>query len=262
MFVFLSKLLPLFLYPLGLISLLLLGIGFWSWRQQLGLQWPALVALAILLVSANSWVSDALLRTLEYQYLPTEDLPQAPVIVVLGGGLYQATYPRQFPEVAEAGDRIIYGAQIYQEGKAPYIIATGGRIPWLGTVATSEAEDMALLLQRLGVPREAIIKEEKSLNTRQNAVFTQKILQQRGINTIILVTSGYHMPRAKRVFEKLGITVIPAATDFLSQPSGKNNFNLANVILSLMPDAKSLQMTTMALKEYLGLVIYKLQGWV
>jgi uncharacterized SAM-binding protein YcdF (DUF218 family) len=262
MFVFLSKLLPLFLYPLGLILLSLLGIIFWSWRQQLGLQWLALVALAILLVSANTWVSDALLRTLEYQYLPTEDLPKAPVIVVLGGGLYQATYPRQFPEVAEAGDRVIYGAQIYQEGKAPYIIATGGRIPWLGKVTTSEAEDMALLLQRLGVPREAIIKEEKSLNTRQNALFTQKILQQRGINTIILVTSGYHMPRAKRVFEKLGITVIPAATDFLSQPSGKNNFNLANVILSLMPDAKSLQMTTMALKEYLGLVIYKLQGWV
>ena len=126
MFVFLSKLLPLFLYPLGLILLSLLGIIFWSWRQQLGLQWLALVALAILLVSANTWVSDALLRTLEYQYLPTEDLPKAPVIVVLGGGLYQATSPRQIPEVGEAGDRVMYGGQLTREGKARYSIGPGG----------------------------------------------------------------------------------------------------------------------------------------
>ncbi len=136
MFVFFSKLLPLFFYPLGLIFLILAGMGFWSWRQQSSLQWPALAGLMILLISGNSWVSDALLRSLEYQYLPKENLPAAPAIVVLGGGLYQASYPRQFPEVAEAGDRPIYGAQLYGEGKAPYVIATGGRIPWLGKVET------------------------------------------------------------------------------------------------------------------------------
>jgi uncharacterized SAM-binding protein YcdF (DUF218 family) len=261
MFVFFSKLLPLFLYPLGLIFLILVGIGFWSWRQQSSLQWPALAGLMILLISGNSWVSDALLRSLEYQYSPKENLPTAPAIVVLGGGLYQASYPRQFPEVAEAGDRPIYAAQLYGEGKAPYVIATGGRIPWLGKVESSEAEDMGLLLQRLGVPEEAIIKEGKSLNTRENAVFTKEILDRRNIDTIILVTSGYHMPRAKRVFEKLGITVIPAATDFLSTSGARSDLNLANIILTLMPDAKSLDLTTMALKEYLGLVIYRIQGW-
>lgn len=261
MFVFLSKVLPLFVYPLGLIFLILTGICFWSWRQQSGLQWPALVALVILLVSGNSWVSDALLRSLEYQHLPPKNLPDALAIVVLGGGLYQASYPRQFPEVAEAGDRPIYGAQLYGEGKAPYIIATGGRIPWMGKVETSEATDMALLLQRLGVPAEAIIEEGKSLNTRENAVFTKEILDRRNINEIILVTSGYHMPRAKKVFEKLGIAVIPAPTDFLSSPMGSNNFNLANVLLKLIPDAKSMALTTMALKEYLGLVIYQIRGW-
>ncbi len=120
---------------------------------------------------------------------------------------------------------------------------------------------MGLLLQRLGVPEEAVIKEGKSLNTRENAVFTKEILDRRNIDTIILVTSGYHMPRAKRVFEKLGITVIPAATDFLSTSGASGNLNLANIILTLVPDAKSLDLTTMALKEYLGLLIYQIQGW-
>jgi uncharacterized SAM-binding protein YcdF (DUF218 family) len=261
MFVFLSKFLPLFLYPLGLILLILTGICFWGWRQQSGVQWPALAGVMILLISGNAWVSDALIQSLEYQCLPKENLPTAPAIVVLGGGLYQASYPRQFPEVAEAGDRPIYAAQLYGEGKAPYIIATGGRIPWLGKVETSEATDMALLLQRLGVPADRIIEEGKSLNTRENGVFTKEILDRRNIKEIILVTSGYHMPRAKRVFEKLGITVIPAPTDFLSTPTESNDFNLANVILKLVPNAQSLALTTMALKEYLGLLIYTIQGW-
>lgn len=264
MFVYLSKLLPLFFYPLGLIFLLLGGMSFWSWRQQSGLQWPALAGVVILLASGNTWVSSALLRSLEYQNLPGEELPTAAAIVVLGGGIYQATYPRPFPEVGEAGDRVIYGAQLYGQGKAPTIIATGGRIPWLnaGTkLAKSEAEDMGLLLQRLGVPASAIIEEGKSLNTRQNGVLTKAILDRQNIDEIILVTSGYHMPRAKKVFEKLGIRVIAAPTDFLSEAPGDRPFNLANLPLALMPDSKNLDLTTIALKEYLGLLIYRLQGW-
>ncbi|MEY2983847.1 MAG: hypothetical protein RLZZ568_464 [Cyanobacteriota bacterium] len=262
MFLFLSKLLPLFLYPLGLMMLLLIGIWFWTWRQRSPVQWPALVALIILLLSSNTWVSSFLIQRLEYQYLPPEEIPRAPAIVVLGGGLYPADHPRQFPEVAEAGDRSIYAAQLYQEGKAPLIVASGGRIPWWGTAKTSEAADMAQLMQRLGVPKAAIIAEGDSLNTRQNAVNTQAILASRQIDTIILVTSGYHMPRSKRIFEKLGFTVIPAATDFLSVSPDSMDLNPATITLGLMPEASSLAQTTLALKEYLGLVIYQIRDWV
>ena len=261
MFLFFSKLLPLFFYPLGLITLLLFGISFWAWRRRSPLQWPALVALLILLISSNSWVSTFLVRSLEYQNLPPDNLPTAPAIVVLGGGLYSAAYPRQFPEVAEAGDRPIYAAQLYSENKAPLIIASGGRIPWWGTEQGSEAADMAQLMERLGVPETAIIKEGDSLNTRQNAVNTKAILDRRQINTIILVTSGYHMPRSKRIFEKLGFTVIPAATDFLTGPPEGFPLNLATILLSLIPDANNLEQTTLVLKEYIGMAIYQLRGW-
>jgi len=260
-FLFLSKLLPLFLYPLGLITLLLIGTWFWSWRRRSPVQWPILTALLILLISSNGWVSNFLVQSLEYQNLPPDDLPTAPAIVVLGGALYPASYPRQFPEVAEAGDRPIYAAQLYQEGKAPLIIASGGRIPWWGTQYPSEAADMAQLMERLGVPDTAIIQEGESLNTRENAVNTKAILDRRQIDTVILVTSGYHMPRSKRIFEKLGFTVIPAATDFLSGSSDGIPLNLATVTLGLIPDAKKLDLTTLALKEYIGLIIYQLRGW-
>ena len=261
MFLFLSKLLPLFLYPLGLITLLLIGTWFWTWRRRSPVQWPVLMALLILLITSNTWISSYFIQQLEYQNLPPDNLPNASAIVVLGGALYPVAYPRQFPEVAEAGDRPIYAAQLYQEGKAPLIVASGGRIPWWGTEQGSEAADMAQLMQRLGVPKSAIIQEGESLNTRQNAVNTKAILDRRQIDTIILVTSGYHMPRSKRIFEKLGFTVIPAATDFLSSPPNAKTLNPATITLGLIPDAKSLDLTTLTLKEYIGLIIYQLRGW-
>ncbi|MFM1843160.1 MAG: hypothetical protein RLZZ490_1902 [Cyanobacteriota bacterium] len=241
--------------------ILLIGIWFWTWRQRSPVQWPVLVTLIILLLSSNPWVSAFLIQQLEYQYLPPDNLPNAPAIVVLGGGLYAESYPRQFPEVAEGGDRPIYAAQLYQEGKAPLIIASGGRIPWWGDEQGSEAADMAQLMERLGVPTTAIIEEGNSLNTRQNAINTKSILDNRKIDTIILVTSGYHMPRSKRIFEKLGFTVIPAATDFLSAPLNGMKLDLAAIVLGLMPDAISLEQTTLAIKEYIGLIIYQLRGW-
>jgi uncharacterized SAM-binding protein YcdF (DUF218 family) len=261
MFLFLSKLLPLFLYPLGLMMLLLTGIWFWTWRQRSPVQWPVLVTLIILLLSSNTWISSFLIQRLEYQNLPPEKMPRAPAIVVLGGGLYSANYPRQFPEVAEGGDRPIYASQLYQTGKAPLIIASGGRIPWGGEKLGSEAADMAQLMERLGVPKTAIVEEGKSLNTRQNAVNAKAILDRRHIDTILLVTSGYHMPRSKRIFEKLGFTVIPAPTDFLGDSLDRGRLDLATLVLGLMPDAASLEETTLALKEYLGLLIYQLRGW-
>ncbi|MEB3310649.1 MAG: YdcF family protein [Snowella sp.] len=259
-FVFLSKLIPLFFYPLGLVSLLLILIIFLSWKQRSWIQLPAVLALIIILVGGNVWVSKALMRSLEWQNLPPTEMPQAEAIVILGGGIYPNTYPRSMPEVAEAGDRVLYGAKLYQAGKAPLIIASGGRIEWLGG-GTPEAQDMATLLEMMGVPKSAIIEEPDSLNTYENAVNVQKILQQQKINQVLLVTSAFHMPRSRRIFEKLGIQVIPAPTDFSVIDEKNADFNLKTILIGLFPDTNFLNQTVIALKEYLGLFIYSLKGW-
>ncbi|MEY3869018.1 MAG: hypothetical protein RLZZ338_2909 [Cyanobacteriota bacterium] len=260
---FLSKFLPLFIYPLGLTFLLMTIAIAIFWRYP---KWSAISligALTILLLASNGWISQELARSLEWQYLLTGEVPNAEAIVVLGGGIKPASYPRQWIEVNEAGDRVIYGAKLYREGKAPWLILSGGRIDWKDG-GNSEAADMAELAQTMGVPSSAIIQEQKSFNTYSNAVNVRKILESKGIKgNILLVTSALHMPRSILIFENQKISTIPAATDFfVTQQDLEDSQNWQMFLLNLVPSAKSLDMTTKALKEYVGLIVYHLLGWL
>jgi uncharacterized SAM-binding protein YcdF (DUF218 family) len=275
---FLSKLLPLFFYPLGLSSLLIaIALMILLWRSKRS---PNItnssklislfkknrfastligIALVILLLSSNEIFSKSLVRSLEWQYLPSSDIPQAEAIVVLGGGTRPRIAPRPWYEVNEAGDRILYGSWLYKQGKAPLLIVTGGRAEWLGEGGNPESEDMAAIAEFIGVPPNVIIQESQSFNTRDNAINTKEILTKRGINKILLVTSALHMPRSMEIFRKVGVEAIAAPTDFLSVQN-ENNKGFAS-ILELFPSVDALRNTTNAIKEYIGLLVYQFAGW-
>ena len=104
MFLFLSKLLPLFIYPLGLSCLLMMAALITLWKRPKWVAAPIAMALIILLLGSSGWVSKSLVRSLEWQNLPTAELPQAEAIIVLGGGVKAALPPRPWVELAEAGD--------------------------------------------------------------------------------------------------------------------------------------------------------------
>ncbi len=262
MFIFLSKLLPIFLYPLSLAALLLIGgllIRKPKWRKR-----AFLLATGLIWVGGNGWVTGALLKSLEWQYLPLTEIPQAEAIVVLGGGTQPFVYPRPGPEVDDAGDRIIYGARLYREGKAPLILVTGGRLPWSFS-PQGAAHEMADLMTFMGVPEDMILLEEKSANTYENAIFTKDILEPMGITRIILVTSAFHMPRSVAVFEKQGFDVIPAPTDFIITEFNEDlpfSQIWPNYLFSIFPTAANLNQTTLALKEYIGILTYWARGWL
>ena len=259
MFLFLSKLLPIFVYPLGLACVLLVFALGLSWKRSAWVPVPIALALLVLLVGSNDSINDALVRSLEWQYLPS-DIPSAEAIVVLGGGIKSASAPRPMVDVSEQGDRVLYAAKLYQDQKAPLIITAGGRIPWLGS-DKPESADMATLLEMMGVPRQAIIEEPDSLNTHENAVNVRKILEARGIERVLLVTSALHMPRSLLIFKRQGIEAIPAPTDFLIT-EGNQADSPQEILLDFLPDAGRLDSTTKALKEYIGTVIYRLRGWI
>jgi uncharacterized SAM-binding protein YcdF (DUF218 family) len=264
MFVFLSKLLPLLVYPLGLgcllllISLLIRNKS--KWRVAV-----VVAAFVILWLGGNRWVAMGLARSLEWRHLPEGDQATAEVIVVLGGGTEPAQYPRSQVEVNSAADRMLYAASLYRTGKAPHILLSGGNISWLEDAESSPAADMAALLSMLGVPPEAIWLESKSLNTYENALYTRQFLEEQDINQILLVTSALHMPRAVALFEKQGLEVIPAPADFtVTQEGWASLFSgpIQPKIIYLLPNASSLALTTNVLKEYLGMLVYWLRGWV
>ncbi len=262
-FLFLSKLLPLFVYPLGLTCILLLIALFLGFKRYKFTLIPIILALVLLLTTGNSRVSNYLLKSLEWQYLPNQELPTADAIVVLGGSTNSIAYPRVLPDLNEHGDRVIYAAKLYKQGKAPLIVLSGGRINWYGN-EESEAQDMKQLLELMGIPSEMIIQEGKSVNTHENAIFTQKILKEQGIKKILLVTSAFHTPRALKIFQHLGIDAIPAPTDYYisEQELQEVNYSVESKILSFIPNTKSLDKTTMVIKEYIGTFVYWLRGWL
>jgi uncharacterized SAM-binding protein YcdF (DUF218 family) len=263
MFLFLSKLLPLFLYPLGLACLLMVVALVMWWRRSRLVPVPIALALILLLGGSSGWVANGLTKSLEWQYMPRVALPTADAIVVLGGATKSAFPPRPGVDLSESGDRVLYGAQLYREGKAPVVIASGGRINWRGG-GPSESADMAEIMKTLGVPTSAILQDPASLNTHQNAVNVKKIMKERGIQRVLLVTSAMHMPRSLKIFQRQGIEAIPAPTDFLvTQHDLEESSKTAEaIVLNLLPDTDRLDKTTRALKEYIGTVVYRLRGWL
>jgi uncharacterized SAM-binding protein YcdF (DUF218 family) len=266
-FYILSKFLPPLVYPLGL-ACILIAVALWL-REHPRWRTAALVtALALLWLGGNRLVAMSLLRSLEWRHLPGPVLraydERAEAIVVLGGGTRALAYPRLSSEVNEAGDRLLYAAQLYRRGVAPRILLSGGNARVAGEAGSSDAEEMANVLVDIGIPREALVLEATSRNTRENAVETRRILQERGIDRIVLVTSASHMPRAYSVFQQLGFDVIPAPTDFQVSQPGWVYYTTPNVLIqlyNLLPAASHLELTTRALKEYIGLVVYRLRGW-
>ncbi|MEO1094209.1 MAG: YdcF family protein [Cyanobacteria bacterium J06638_28] len=264
MFLFLSKLLPLLVYPLGF-ALLLLVVTVWAvWQRKRRLALSTtLLALIVLLISSNGWVTTRFVQSLEWRYLPPNPVPTAEAIVVLGGSTRPADFPRPWVDMMESGDRTLHGARLYNAGKAPKLILSGGRVNWRQG-GPPESEDMAQIAMAMGVLPADILEEPTSLNTYQNAVNVKAILEEEGINQILLVTSAMHMPRALAIFQKLGIEAIAAPTDFLvsERSIAELSGSREAFILSLMPHASNLDKVSRAMKEYIGLIIYRLRGWL
>jgi len=264
MFVFLSKFLPLFVYPLGL-SFLLVVLAL-ILRRHPRLRTGLLTAVVIILyISSNRWVSYTLARSLEWRYLPPNPIPQAEAIVVLGGATEPAQYPRQTVEVNAAGDRILYAARLYKAERAPVILLSGGTITWMSNRGMTPADEMAEILDLIGIPSENVWRQSNSRNTYEDAFYSSQMLKENGIERILLVTSAMHMPRSVALFEHQGVEVIPAPADFTVTQDGWDNlntFNLQGTLVNLLPNTSSLSLTTNVLKEYIGLLVYGLRGWL
>ena len=238
-----SKLVTFLISPLGTALLAGMAACWWVWRGRHQRAWRwGLAALLWLWWWSTPWVSLGLRGAMESAYppVPVVELPAAQAIVVLGGGI---EVPQTgTPDLNQAADRMWHAARLYKAGKAPVLILSGGLADAEGTM--SEAASMQAFLRDMGVPDAAMLLEERSVNTRENAQYTAQLMRDKGMQSLLLVTSALHMPRSVRLFEAQGLQVIPAATDheFITYP----------VWRSLLPDAQALDGSGRAFKEALG----------
>ncbi len=244
----------LLLPPGGLILAGALGLAFWrKWQGR------ALTALALALLWGLTLepVRDALTRPLEYRYPPLDAraLPGGPlVIVLLGGGIYEDApeYGGRDELGRHALMRTVYAADLARATGLP-VYATGGQT--LTHASTPSGEIMRRWLIRLGVPARLAHAENAADNTWQNAAFVRRLLAASGVRRVVLVTSAWHMPRAVWCFERNGLRVIPAPTDYLSRRSDYD-------VRSWFPSWGAFADSCDALHEYLGMLWYRLRyGW-
>jgi uncharacterized SAM-binding protein YcdF (DUF218 family) len=246
----------LLLYPPGLCLILLAVAVLLSVIKKRALAlFLSVVAVCWVLVwslPATTLFLGGLLES-RHPYKDPKDLPRADVIVVFGGKT-QGNRTNWFEPYnrATAIDRIDRAEALYLAGRAPRILLSGGARE--GKV--SEAQIMARILRQRGIPDSALLLENDSRNTSENARFTDIIMRGQKLKSALLVTSALHMPRALASLEKRGIKVTSAgsAPQILMPAS--------NAPEIWLPHLRSLDASRTIIKEYLGLLGYWVRGWL
>jgi uncharacterized SAM-binding protein YcdF (DUF218 family) len=242
-----SILLSLAMPPTGFLTLIVIGLLLHGRLHRFGrrLAWFATIGLFLLSLPVVSHMALMALETGLPTTPPAEHPPQA--IVVLGA---EVVPDRQDALGARAGlltlDRLRSAAALRRSTGLP-ILVTGGTTerdtPAVGRV-------MERTLQNdFEIPVRWV--EARSLDTRENALFSADILRSAGISSVYVVTTAWHMKRALVAFEGTGLTITAAPTPPQEMvPPDLEDF---------LPHASAWQTAYFALHEWIGLVWYRLR---
>jgi len=254
MFFYLSKIVWFIIQPLNLsIFLLLAGVIAAIFGRRKLAACGTVFAFLILALSAWTSAGAMMLNPLE-EHFPRPALPEkVDGIVVLGGGFEGAiNLVRGGYELNAGGDRMVETAVLARRFPEARIVVSGGSGELI-LDGEGDATTAPRLLGALGVAADRLTLESKSRNTYENAVFTRQMVAPKPGETWLLVTSAFHMPRAKALFDKAGFATVPWPTDY--RTSGREGVGLFRDNA-----ADSLQTTTMAIREWIGLFAYWLSG--
>jgi uncharacterized SAM-binding protein YcdF (DUF218 family) len=247
---FLNKLLPVFVLPLGIAFLLVL------WALVRRRRWPVFVAAVWLYAASTPIVGNSLLGWLESRYplLEPAKLAPADAVLVLGGIMGPERAPQYFPEWAESVDRFEAGVRLVQMGKAGKLLFTGGRIPW-----EKRRETEGVAMRRAAVARGVALADidvtGEAGNTRDEARAVAEYCRKQGFKRIILITTAWHMPRAAWLFRRAGVDFVPFPVDYRVDPTRPLT------LLDFVPNATALQNTETALRECYGNAFYRVFRW-
>lgn len=252
--IYLHKIFPVFLLPVGIILLLVLA-GVLLHRRAL--IW---VGIALFWLNSTPLVSHLMIRTMERSAVRSSaiDALTAEAIVVLSGGRVMAPGVAAISEWGDA-NRFFGGVELFNAGKAPLLVFTGGRLPWESKRARLEGEILSEYAKMLGVPVECVVTTGVVQNTAEEASAVAKLLanrrmkfeKQRPTTTrVLLVTSAFHMARAQQLFEDVGLNVIPFPVNFQVSAGGSLS------VIDFLPSAGALSQSEMAWREMYGRLFY------
>ncbi len=241
-----------FIDPIFVIFILLIISLIVFWKASKNKTGALVLLLALVLYYAVSAfpVANYLCRYLEKDYIEQSTAVDQykDVIVVLGGGSYNINYCSKTFLSSSSVVRVAHAVDFYHKNQVKYFVCSGkgrGKVP--------EAEMMAKLAVSLGVPKEIIKIDSRSVNTWQSAVEINKIFGNKDIR-VGLVTSAFHLKRSEREFRKYFNYVSPVPAGFLySSPMG-------NTLTRYIPQSESLYKTQTACQEIVARSWYLIKG--
>ena len=243
--IYINKILPIIVSPLGLIIVLLF---FGILRKKVV---HSLVALTVLIILSLPIVSNQLIKLLEqnYTYSTPNEIASADTVIVLSGMVKPIKWNKDIHyEFSGAVDRIFAGINLLKMGKAQKIILTRGKLPW--SIGVPEGEFLAEFIQTQGIDQNRILLTEIVENTNDEAKAIAKMLPKN--SEVILVTSAFQMPRAIKVFQNQNLKVVPYAVDFRSSTKKID-------ILDFLPQANAFKDSNFYFREIIGRAYYSLR---
>jgi len=245
--IYIHKILPLFLSPVTIvIALILFGLVFKRY-------FLIYLAIILLILSSTPIVATSLVKYLEGNqvHLSADEIKPADAIVVLGGMLTSVRTSGGVNFEWVDPDRFFGGIDLASANKAHYLIFTGGKLPWDKSPIT---EGVFLKQKALtyGISEGRILVTKPVENTNEEAMAVKELLDEKfGLKpkNIILVTSAFHMERAKALFIQNGFIVTTYPVDFKADISDLTP-------MSFMPSTYALKDVEFALRELIGRLYY------
>lgn len=211
----------------------------------------AYLILIIFYTISTPYFSDYFIKLVEGDFFPsqTENINEEDAIVVLSGMLRIEEFGDTYKVEWGDADRFFGGISLYNARKSKKIIFTGGKAPF-NKIKLSEGEILKEYAINYGVNAKDILVTRDVINTFEESRAVSEVLGKN--KNIILVTSAFHMKRAKTLFEKRGFNVTPFKVDY------KSPHKIKLTLIDLLPSAHSLSKTELGFRELLGRFYYSL----
>lgn len=252
MFFILSKLLSFLIAPLTWVVALLVWAYFC--KDEKRRKKIILSSLVLLYLFSNAFLFNEVMGAWELQTKKYDELKTYDVGIVLGGMM---AYDGEFDRIMflRGTDRIMQAIELYKKGYIKKILFSGGS----GSIIRQDMKEgiyAKRYLLTLGIPEEDILIESESNNTRENALFSKKLLNEKSPGgNYLLITSAFHMRRAIGCFKQVGLSPDYYSTD---RYSGVRAWVFDNLFI---PNVSSMQQWQMLIHEMIGFLVYKISGF-
>lgn len=256
MFFYLSQFLSFLAMPLTII-ILLFAAGIILYKKSYAKK-LLIAGFALLLFFSNPFLSNLTMLAWEPEFKAFENLPEYELGIVLTGvtNLGKTAFDRTFFD--KGADRVTHAIQLYKLGKIKKILITGGQ--GLNPVnPNTEAEWLRDVMLLAEIPEEDILIENQAKNTYQNAVLAKETLLENGYDLAeeyLLITSAFHMKRSKACFDKVGLQTVTFPVDYYTHDVKVDIPNL------LYPNPNSISLWHKLFKEWIGITMYKIAGYI